>query len=403
MDASAGKAPTALRPGPRVVISALGMTQILAWGSSYYLPAVLAKPIAADTGWPLSLVAAGLSLGLLASGLASPRVGRAIDRFGGRPVLALSSALIAGGQILLALAYSPIVYFAAWLVMGVGMGAGLYDAAFSTLGRLYGDSARRAITSLTLWGGFASTVCWPLSAYLVETLGWRGACLVYAALQIGVSLPLHLTLIPWVRPAVADHGAMRPSGSVDHRRRSTLLLLGAVLVLTAVITSVISVHLLNILQGRGMDLAAAVALGVLIGPAQVASRVIEMTVGVRFHPIWTMIAAISLMGAGLLLLWLAVPFVAGVLVLYGLGNGIYSIARGTLPLALFGKDGYATLMGRLARPAQIASALSPSLGAFLLDAGGTALITTVLVVTGALNLMLVVVLKSVSQSPANAV
>ncbi|HYF56385.1 MAG TPA: MFS transporter, partial [Salinarimonas sp.] len=129
-------ADAALKPGRGVVITALGITQILAWGSSYYLPAVLATPIAADTGWSLSLVAAGLSLGLLASGLASPRVGRAIDRLGGRPVLALSSVLIAAGQATLAMAHDPAVYFAAWLMMGAGMGAGLYDAAFSTLGRL---------------------------------------------------------------------------------------------------------------------------------------------------------------------------------------------------------------------------------------------------------------------------
>jgi MFS family permease len=330
MGASKSLASTAApNPSRTVVTAALGITQILAWGSSYYLPAVLAKPIAVDTGWPLSLVVSGLSLGLLSSGLISPRVGRTIDRLGGRPVLAMSSVLLAAGLAILALAHSVPVYFLAWLIIGAGMGAGLYDAAFSTLGRLFGEGARRAISSLTLWGGFASTVCWPLSAYLVATLGWRGACLVYAALKIAVSLPLHLTLTPRVVPIskVTQASGAPSMVAIDLRRRIALLLLGAVLVLGAMITSVISVHLLTILQAREIDLAAAVALGALIGPSQVASRVMEMTVGVRFHPIWTMLTAWALIAAGLLFLWSGVSVAGAALVLYGLGNGIYSIAR----------------------------------------------------------------------------
>jgi predicted MFS family arabinose efflux permease len=387
-----------------VVISALGVTQILSWGSSYYLPAVLAKPIAADTGWPLSLVVGGLSLGLLASGLVAPRVGRTIDRLGGRPVLAFSSVLIASGQVLLALSTALPVYFLAWLVMGIGMGSGLYDAAFSTLGRLYGEGARRAISSLTLWGGFASTVCWPLSAYLAEALGWRGACLVYAALQVGVCLPIHLALMPRVPPAARPlEGSHRKAAPIDSRRRRALLLLGGILVLGAMISSVVSVHLLTVLQARGLDLTAAVALGAMVGPSQVASRVIERTVGMRFHPIWTMLAALGLIAAGLLLLWTGLPVPGAALVLYGLGNGIYSIARGTLPLALFGAEGYATLMGRLAMPAVLASALSPSLGAFLLDVGGPSLMVGTLAVAATASVTLVLILRWVSRrisSPA---
>ena len=170
------------QPRRAVVISALGITQIFSWGSSYYLLAVLAKPIAADTGWSLSLIIGGLSLGLLAGGLVSPRVGRTIDAYGGRSVLAASSLLIGCGQLVLASAYHPATYVVAWLIMGMGMGAGLYDAAFATLGRAYGKDARSAITTLTLWGGFASTVCWPISAFLVDAAGWRFACLAYGAL-----------------------------------------------------------------------------------------------------------------------------------------------------------------------------------------------------------------------------
>jgi MFS family permease len=171
-------------PSPRLIVPALGVTQILAWGSSYYLPAVLAQPIAADTGWPLTWIVGGLSLGLLIAGLSSPFVGRQIHRRGGRPVLAMSAVLLGLGLATLALAPNLPVFIAGWAVIGCGMSAGLYDAAFSTLGRLYGQAARHHITTLTLFGGLASTACWPLSAFLVSELGWRGACGVYAGIDL---------------------------------------------------------------------------------------------------------------------------------------------------------------------------------------------------------------------------
>ncbi len=188
----AGVAP----PPARLIVPALGVTQIMAWGSSYYLPAVLAQPIAADTGWPLTWVVGGLSLGLLVAGLAAPFVGRQIHNYGGRPVLIASALLLAAGQLGLALSPNLPVFIAAWLVTGLGMSAGLYDAAFSTLGRLYGQGARQHITTLTLFGGFASTVCWPLSAFFLHELGWRGACVAYAAIQLLVCLTIYLFAIP---------------------------------------------------------------------------------------------------------------------------------------------------------------------------------------------------------------
>jgi MFS family permease len=160
-----------------VVVAVLGLLQILSWGSTFYLLAVLAKPITTETNWPYDRVMAGLSLGLLVAGAVSPRVGRAIARFGGRGVLACGALLIASGLVAVGTARHYAVYIMGWAVMGAGMGAGLYDAAFATLGWLYGKSARSAITAVTLYGGFASTVCWPLSAFLVQQLGWRGACL----------------------------------------------------------------------------------------------------------------------------------------------------------------------------------------------------------------------------------
>jgi predicted MFS family arabinose efflux permease len=374
-----------------VVITALGLTQILAWGSSYYLPAVLASPIAADTGWPLSLVIGGLSLGLLAGGLVSPAVGRAIDRTGGRPVLAASSVLIAAGQALLAIAHTLPVYFAAWILLGLGMGAGLYDAAFATLGRIYGKEARSAITTLTLWGGFASTVCWPLSALLVEQLGWRGTCLVYAGIQLLFSLPVHLLLMPRTPPQRLPVQAGETGGgtgrlSPDERR--AFLILAGMVTIGGAIGALFSTHLLLILQGRGLELGAAVALGALVGPSQVGARVVEAAFGRRYHPIWTVTVATVLVAIGLGFLLFGFPIIAVALVLYAAGNGIWSIGRGSLPLALFGSTRYATLMGRLAMPGLLAQAIAPSFGGLLLERGGPTAAMALLAGLGAMNVAL---------------
>jgi MFS family permease len=320
------------------VITALGIEQILAWGSSYYLLTVLAAPISTDTGWPLLWIIGSLSAGLLVAGFVSPRVGSLIGHHGGRQVMPASAVLLGAGLLLLALAPNLPTFVLAWLVLGAGMGAGLYDAAFATLGRLYGASARPAITTLTLWGGFASTVCWPLSVLLVEHLGWRGACLVYAAVQLGICLPLILIVIPAPPPLPPDtQGGALIGGPLNASERTAFVVLAAVMTVGGVTTSVISVHLLTFLQDRGLGLAAAVSLGALIGPSQVGARVVEMANGGRHHPIWTLTAAMGLIAAGLVLLWAGFGVVALALVLYGAGNGIYSIARGTMPLALVGR------------------------------------------------------------------
>ncbi|GJD47380.1 hypothetical protein OPKNFCMD_0086 [Methylobacterium crusticola] len=353
------------------VISALGVVEILAWGSSFYLPAVLAGPIAADTGWPLSWVVGGLSIGLLVAAIASPRVGTAIHRRGGRPVLALAALLLAAGHVVIGLAPNLPTFLAGWLVLGLGMGCGLYDPAFATLGRLYGAEARPAITTLTLWGGFASTVCWPLSAFLVEQVGWRGTCLAYAGLHLAVTLPLVLGLVPPV-PAAAPgaSGARGQCEPLTRRERRAFLLMAGVLVLGGTVMTLVSVHLIALLQARGVALAAAVSYGALIGPSQVGARIVEMATKGRHHPLWTLTVAMVLVALGLAILVAGIPAVAVALVLYGAGNGIYSIARGTVPLALFGAERYPVLVGRLARPGLVAQALAPSLGAVALTYGG---------------------------------
>lgn len=365
-------------PGLRAIIPVLGVTQILAWGSSYYLLAVLAKPIASDTGWPLAWVVGGLSLGLLVAGIVSPRVGDGIQRLGGRLVLATSAICLALGLIGLALSPNLPIYLGSWLVLGIGMGAGLYDAAFATLGRLYGQRARTAITTLTLFGGFASTVCWPLSAMLVSEFGWRNACLIYAGIHLAVLLPLYVFALPKEakRETLTAARAAPEDGGTDFIRpvpaASKLLfaLIALVITISSMISALLSVHLLTILQARDIALAAAVALGAIVGPAQVGARAIELMISRFHHPIWTKLASTVFVATGVGLLWAGLPIIAAALIFYGAGIGIESIARGTLPLAVFGERHYPAIMGRIAMPSLIGQAASPSVGAMLIDGLG---------------------------------
>ena len=209
-----------------VTITALGIAQILGWGTSFYFPAVLAEPIVASTGWSLFWVVSGTSIGLLVAGLISPRVGAFIDRNGGRPVLALSSLLYAAGLTVIGLAPNLPVYLLGWVLLGGGMGTGLYDAVFAALGKLYGEEARAPITHLTLFGGFASTVCWPLSALLAETFGWRGACLIYAGLHLVVALPLQMAVMPPLKdtPAGLAQQAKSPAVALSAHERIRFVL-----------------------------------------------------------------------------------------------------------------------------------------------------------------------------------
>jgi hypothetical protein len=382
----------------RVVITALGFAQILAWGTSFYFPAVFAGPIVADTGWSLGWVVGGTSVGLLVAGLISPQVGRIIDLHGGRPVLLASSLFYAAGLIGIGLSPALPVYLMAWVLLGIGMGTGLYDAVFAALGRMYGSAARGPITNLTLFGGFASTVCWPLSAFMIEHAGWRNACFVYAALHLLVALPLQMAVIRRapVSAAVASSGAAQPAAPARIANETLIFtLLALVLSLAAGIGSIVVVHLLIFLQARGVDFALAVSLGTLFGPAQVGARVVERLFGARYHPIWTMIGSCTLMAVGLLLLAGRFPILVLVILLYGSGYGISWIGRGTLPLALFGPPRFPRLMGKLAFPSLIVQALAPSAGALAIEASGADATIGVLTVLALINVVLIGVLWGV--------
>ena len=386
----------------RVVITALGIAQILAWGTSFYFPAVFAEPIVKETGWSLGFVVGGTSIGLLTAGLISPQVGRIIDVRGGRPVLLASSLFYAAGLALVGLSHALPVYLLAWVLIGLGMGTGLYDAVFAALGRMYGSEARGPITSLTLFGGFAGTICWPLSAFMIEHLGWRSACFIYAAIHLLVMLPLQVSVVRAQAKIVTVADKQASPSETSRISNETLIfgLLAVVLSVAAGIGSIVVVHLLIFLQARGVDFATAVTLGTIFGPAQVGARLVERIFGNRYHPIWTMVASCSLMAIGLLLLYGAIPALVLVILLYGAGYGISWVGRGTLPLALFGPVRFPRLMGKLAFPSLIIQALAPSAGALLLEAKGAQPTIGVLTIFALINVVLIGLLWWLCCKPA---
>ena len=364
-------------PARHWVVVRLGTAQTLAWASSYYLPALLAQPMARDLGVGTSTIFAAFSLALVVSALLGPLAGHAIDRHGGRPVLLGTNLLFAAGLGALALAQGPVGLFAAWALIGIAMGSGLYEAAFATLVRLYGQGARGAITGITLVAGFASTVGWPLTAWMEATWDWRGACAGWAALHLLLGLPLNAWL-PRSRlrpappaPAPPDL-ATPPEAPVPHARR-TALLLSFVFAATWFTSTAMAAHLPRLLQAQGLPLQAAVAAAALVGPAQVAARLLEFGLLRRMHPLASArLAALAHPTGALLLAWAGGAGSVAFTLLHGAGNGILTIAKGTLPLVLFGSLGYGLRQGMLMVPARVAQAFAPLLFGLLLDHWGTA-------------------------------
>lgn len=349
---------------PATVVVRLGLAQTLAWGSTYYLPAMLAAPMSQDLGVAPPTVFAAFSLALVVSAATGPLAGRAIDRWGGRPVLCAASGVFAAGLALLALSQGAWSLFAAWVVLGLGMGSGLYEAGFATLVHLYGRQARNAITGITLFGGFASTVGWPLSSAMEAAWGWRGACLGWAALHLLLGLPLNAWLPRRPAPAESGRGLEEPAAGASSAAADSpvkvAVLLSVVFSVTWFISTAMAAHLPGLLQASGASLGTAVAVGALVGPAQVAARLAEFGLLGRVHPLWSarLAAALHPLGAALLL-GLGAPAAAVFTVLHGAGNGILTIAKGTLPLALFGPQGYGHRQGLLMVPARLAQALAP--------------------------------------------
>jgi hypothetical protein len=358
--------------GPWRAVPVLGITQIIAWGTIFYSPVLTAPLIVAETGWSLSFVMGGFSLGLLIAGLVSPFVGRSIDRYGGHIVMTAGALVSALGLLGLAHARDPVTYLAVWVVLGAGLGASLYDPAFATLGRIFGAAARRPITVLTLAGGFASTAGWPATHLLIEAVGWRGTYIIYAALMAGACAPLYAFALPRSRAildAAPDATAARPPALLP-AHGIAFVLVTAAFTAYAFVPSALSAHLLAIFGRNGIDAATVVVIGTLFGPAQVAARLTELAFGRNVHPLLIGRAAVSLLVLAFVLLavfGISIPTAAAFAVMFGAANGLVTITRGALPLALFGAEGYGRLMGRISGFWLVMQSAAPLVMAFVAE------------------------------------
>jgi hypothetical protein len=358
--------------GPWRAVLVLGLTQILAWGAIFYPPVLTLPLIAAERGWSITFAMGGFSLALLTAGLVSPRVGLLIDRHGGHRVMPVGSLLAALGLFLLVHAEHPAAYLAVWMLLGVATAASLYDPAFATLGRIFGQSARRPITALTLAGGFASTVSWPATHLLLGALGWRGTYLVYAGLLAFVAAPLHAFALPRLRadPGAAPAGQMQLASRVLPAKGWPFVLVAAAFAAYAFVPSGLSAHLLAIFERAGIDPTTVVLIGALFGPAQVLARICEFLLARRTNPLDVARFAIGMLLSAFALLalfGLSIPAAAAFAVMFGMANGLITISRGAVPLALFGAAGYGHLIGRIAGPFLVMQAIAPLVLAFVAE------------------------------------
>jgi MFS family permease len=384
------------------VVGVLGTTQTLAWASSFYLPAILGVPIAQALGIAPTLFFGLFSGALLLSAATAPLVGQLIDRHGGRAVLAASNLVLSAGLALLGMAQGVASLTVAWIVLGVGMAMGLYDPAFAALTRLYGRAARAPITGITLIAGFASTIGWPASAWFEHAFGWREACLIWAALNLLVAMPLNWWAIP-PAPPLQDAGETSRDAVEPEAPRGAMPVLAFFFSATRFVSGAFSAHLPGLLQGAGATEIAAIAAGALVGPAQVGARLVEFGFLRSFHPLISarIAALLHPIGAGCLVVF--GPVAAPVFALFhGAGNGMITIAKGTLPLAIFGPAGYGLRNGLLSVPTRIAEASAPLLFGLLLDRIGVnaVLVSAALCLAAFASLLLLRVRPAASPAPA---
>jgi MFS family permease len=362
-----------------IAVNALGLTQITAWGTSYYCLGVLAKPIVAETGWSLSTVFLGLTIALLVMGFISTWVGRFIDRIGAQPVMTIGTMIVSAGLLALSQVHDQASYFAVWTVLGVGMRCCLYDAAFAALVQVTPARGRKAISYLTLYGAYASTVFWVIGHYLNEAYGWRGTLITFAAINLAVCLPLN-----WIGlsrrdtkddAAIARATTTSPDGpALQGRMRVVgIILFALIMSLNGFVFGVISLQLVPLLEAAGLAGATAVWVASLKGHGQFAGRLVEIFFGRNLKAMTVARIAIGVVPASLLLLflargdlWLLVAFT----LLLGASQGVITIVRGAVPLALFGAKGYGAVLGLIATPILLVNAFAPAVFALLVDQFG---------------------------------
>jgi MFS family permease len=385
------------------VIAALGLTQIIGYGTLYYSYSLIAPHVAREFGVSLPTMFAIMSAALLIGGLAAPRIGRAMDQRGAPPVMAVGSLL--AGLTLAGLAIAPdIRVFAALIVLlELVAGAVLYDAAFATLVQARGARAKASITHLTLIAAFASTLFWPLTGWLTGLVGWRHTFLVFAALHVGLALPAHLWLGSRI-PTMAKDDAIAPAAASETPAAATseaLRRYGFIAVATSfaiggALISAISMHLVPTLQALGLG-AGAYAASMLMGPAQMAIRLIDAVFWRNLHPVTVAIVSAVAMPLAILALVLGSGFLAAAAVfavLTGLGQGLSSIVRATVPLALFGPQGFGARQGQLALIRIVLGSASPFVFSWGVEKAGPVTALSIVAVFGLLALLPLIWLRA---------
>jgi MFS family permease len=358
----------------RRLVFGLGLSQLLCWGISYYLIGVLGDEMATDLGWPKTLVYAGFSGALVVMGLTSGFVGRLIDAHGGRRVMAGGSLLMALGCAGLGLSHDLLVYDVSWACLGLAMRMTLYDAAFATLARIGGHGSRQAMAQITLLGGLASTAFWPIGHTLSLVVGWRGTVFCYAAIAL-LTIPLHLA-IPKGR-YVPERSA--PVAAPLAEGRGSRVFAGVVymlmITLVSFLNAAMSAHMIGMLSALGLGASMAVWLSSLRGIGQSAARLGSIVFGQRLHPTGLAVLSSAIVPVGFAVGLFAGGTITGGVIFalsYGVGNGLLTIVRGTLPLVLFDQRAYGATVGRLIMPSFIVAATGPFLYAAIIEAGGSA-------------------------------
>lgn len=354
------------------LVAALGVAQIASWGSLFYAIGVLGAPMRSELGVSELFLFGAFTAGLLVSGTLAPWVGRSIDRLGGRIVLSLGSIASALAFAVLALASHWSVMVLGWLLAGASMAAALYDPAFATLSQHAGVHYRKAVTALTLLGGLASTVYWPLSHLLLEACGWRATWWIYAAIQAGVCLPIHFFCIPRREAPEGAHEALPAEARPAAATGTSLRWLTAAFAIASFVAGIVAVHLIALLTAAGLDAGEAVTISMLMGPMQVTARLGEMATSRR-------VRAVSVGASAFVLLFAAVAALMGTrgfgaaailfVACFGAGNGLLTIARGTAPAEIYGREGLGALLGHIGRSAFYARALAPAAFPALLALG----------------------------------
>ena len=353
----------------RLVIS-LGITQTIGYASSFYLPAVLARPMAEELKTSASTVYAAFSIALIIAALIAPFAGRYIDKWGGKRILSATNIWFAFSLIFLSQTHHIILFFLGWIFMSLSMGAGLYDMAFASVVRSRGQTSQSIIVGITLIAGFASTIGWPITHYFLTTFSWRIALLAWAGVHLFLALPLHLSLVLPMHPI----STKSELGSQGEQKKSYVLItfvLALVFVCFGFCVNAIAGHIPGLLQLFGVTAAVSIAVCTALGPAQVFARLTYFFALQKVHPATTAMMAVFIMPLGAIsLILFGQDFALAVCITHGFGSGIMFIVKGILPLRIFGEKGYGRRQGLIFMPANMMQALAPFIFSLCIDALG---------------------------------